>query len=69
MKKKWEPKLIGIGPKIIQATQYEGLIAEVAEILYDLFCQLDRPIKAEPIETSVSPGDLTLRHRRTGTHG
>lgn len=69
MKKKWEPVAVKATPKAINQDKYDQRIAEVAEVLYDLFCQLERSNQAKPIESGASPGDFTLHEERTGTHG
>lgn len=70
MKIKWEAKCNIVILKKIKEEQEEKQIAELTEILYDHFCQLERSKKIyEPIETEISPSHFTALEERTGTHG
>lgn len=70
MKAKWEAKCIAVIPKAIHQDKFDQRIAEVAEVLYDLFRQLDESdLLREPMKAGVSTCNLTLHEERTGTHG
>lgn len=58
MKSKWEPILVRVTPQAIPGNHYEQRIAEITEVLYGLFCQLDETHSKPPIETRTSPSSL-----------
>lgn len=68
MKPKWEAKCKEVVPKTIPEEEFRRRIAELGEILYRAFCQLQRQ-PAEAIGAGVPYLIHDLVAERTGTHG